>query len=66
VHKLLQKDYQQRYQSAGEVLQALVKVPPHPAQPVAPTVLSPQQLVAPIPKKTPNVPLINRLIETIL
>ncbi len=27
VDKLLQKEYQQRYQSAGEVLQALVKVP---------------------------------------
>jgi len=103
VDKLLQKEYQQRYQSAGEVLQALVKVPPHreyitfakeylysrlktlylralnylianpppkvrsspphPPQPVAPTVLSPQQPVAPIPKKTPNVPLINRLRE---
>jgi len=63
VDKLLQKDYQQRYQSAGEVLQALVKVSPHPPQPVAPTVLSQPQPVAPTPKKTPNVPLINRLRE---
>jgi len=63
VDKLLQKEYQQRCQSAREVLQALVKVTPHAPQLVAPTVLSPQQVVAPTPKKTPNVPLINKLRE---
>jgi formylglycine-generating enzyme required for sulfatase activity/tRNA A-37 threonylcarbamoyl transferase component Bud32 len=60
VDKLLQKEYQQRYQSAGEVLQALVAVPP---QPVTPTVLTSPQAVASTPKNTPNVPLINRLRE---
>jgi formylglycine-generating enzyme required for sulfatase activity len=60
VDKLLQKDYQQRYQSAGEVLQALIGVPP---QSVAPTVLTSPQPVALTPKNTPNVPLINRLRE---
>jgi formylglycine-generating enzyme required for sulfatase activity len=49
VDKLLQKEYQQRYQSAGEVLQVLIGVPPQP--------------VASTPKNTTNVPLINRLRE---
>jgi len=52
VDKLLQKEYQQRYQSAGEVLQALVGVPPQP--------------VTPTPKNTLNVPLINRLREKVI
>ncbi len=63
VDKLLQKEYQQRYQSAGEVLQALVAVPP---QLVAPTVLTSSQAVASTPKNTPNVPLINRLRKELI
>jgi len=52
VDKLLQKEYQQRYQSAGEVLQALVGVSP--------------QLVAPTPNNTPNVPLINKVLQALI
>jgi formylglycine-generating enzyme required for sulfatase activity/tRNA A-37 threonylcarbamoyl transferase component Bud32 len=63
VDKLLQKEYQQRYQSAGEVLQALVAVPP---QLVAPTVLTSSQAVASTPKNPPNVPLINRLRKELI